>query len=177
MHVLQAYTIKFSGLELGLHTFEYQLDKTFFKHFDFSEFEKENLKGKVTLDKKPNRLDLLFEVLGTVEVLCDVSGNPFTMPIQNNIGLIVKFGDELNDSNEEILILPHGEFELNFAQYLYECTVLAVPLKKVDPDLENSKEGRAMLDKLNELSPQSHAESSREENMDPRWDKLKDLLN
>lgn len=177
MHVLQAYTIKFSGLELGIHTFEYQLDKTFFAHFDFEEFEEENLKGKVVLDKKPSRLEVFFQVSGTAEVLCDVSNTPFTMPIDNDLELIVKFGDEFDNSNEDILILPHGEFELNVAQYLYECTALAIPLKKVNPALQDSKKGRAILNKLDELSPQGQEDNKSEEETDPRWDKLKDLLN
>ncbi len=177
MHVLQAYTIKFSGLELGIHTFEYQLDNTFFAHFDFEEFEKEDLKGKVVLDKKPSRLEILFEVSGTAQVLCDVSNALFTMPVENSLSLIVKFGDELDNSNEDILILPHGEFELNIAQYLYECTALAIPLKKVNPALQDSKNGRAMVHRLDELSPQGQIDNKDEEETDPRWDKLKDLLN
>jgi uncharacterized metal-binding protein YceD (DUF177 family) len=122
-------------------------------------------------------MELVFEVKGDVEVRCDVSNKAFTMPIDNKLDLIVKFGDERNDDNEDILILPHGEFELSVAQYLFETTVLAIPLKKVDPDLEKSAEGRAMLEALEKLSPSSEEQNKEETETDPRWDKLKGLLN
>ena len=36
---------------------------------------------------------------------------------------MVKFGDEYNDENDDILIVPHGEYEINIAQYIYELIV------------------------------------------------------
>ena len=43
-----------------------------------------------------------------------------------NINLIVKFWEVYNDENEELLILPHGEYEFNIAQYIYETIILSV---------------------------------------------------
>ncbi len=179
MKTLKAYTIKFSGLELGTHTYDYQLDNAFFKHFGFSEFEQAGLSAKVHLEKKSNRLELLFSISGTVEVRCDVSNKVFEMPLSTELELLVKFGDRYDDSHEDILVLPQNEYELNISQYLYEGVAVAVPLKKVDPSLEESEEGREMLSKLKEYSPQAQIDSEEkdQENTDPRWDKLKDLLN
>ena len=58
-----------------------------------------------------------------------------------------------NDDNEEILILPHGEHELNVAQYIYEMIVLAMPIKKVHPGVEDGYIQSDILEKLKELSP------------------------
>lgn len=178
MKALKAYTIKFSGLELGTHDFEYQLDRVFFDHFEFTEIEDGVLTGTVRMEKKTNRLEMLFSISGAVTVRCDVSDQPFQMPLQNQIELIVKFGDDYDDSNEDILILPHGEYEVNVAQYLYEAVVLGLPLKKVNPKLEDTPEGREMLQQLEAYSPESEKEEKNEEQeADPRWNKLKDLLN
>jgi hypothetical protein len=35
------------------------------------------------------------------------------------MNLIVRFGEAFNNDNEELLILPHGEFEIDVAQYIY----------------------------------------------------------
>jgi uncharacterized metal-binding protein YceD (DUF177 family) len=49
---------------------------------------------------------------------------------------------------------------------------LAVPLKRVHPDVENGTMQSDILDKLNELSVDSE---KKEEKTDPRWDALKNI--
>jgi uncharacterized metal-binding protein YceD (DUF177 family) len=50
--------------------------------------------------------------------------------------LLVRFGDIYND-NEELLVLPFGEFELDIAQYIYEMIALSVPLRRVHPGVQD----------------------------------------
>ena len=68
---------------------------------------------------------------GFVNVNCDVSYVPYSHAIQSVFSLVVKFGPEYNDDNESILVIPHGAYEVNVAQYIYELIVLAVPLKRI----------------------------------------------
>ena len=42
-------------------------------------------------------LELAFKATGTVNVNCDVTNEPFELPIEGNLNLIVKFGHEYND--------------------------------------------------------------------------------
>lgn len=171
MKNLKEYNIKFSGLKLGTHSFEFQLDDKFFEHFEYSEFTRPRIKADVDLIKKENGLEVKAVVKGVVEILCDISGEPFDLPIEGDFSLLVKFGEEYNDSNEEILILPHGEYQLYVGQYLYETTALAIPLKRVSPEVQNGEKGKEVLNKLEDLK------GGEDESTDPRWDKLKDLLN
>jgi uncharacterized metal-binding protein YceD (DUF177 family) len=89
---------------------------------------------------------------------------------------VVKFGESYNDDNEEILIIPHGEYQINVAQYIYELIVLAVPIKKVHPGIEDGSLDSDILKKLKELSPKEKTEDKNTEETDPRWDTLKKLL-
>jgi uncharacterized metal-binding protein YceD (DUF177 family) len=41
-----------------------------------------------------------------------------------------------NNDNEE-LVLPFGEFELDIAQYIYEMIALSVPLRRVHPGVQD----------------------------------------
>ena len=95
--------------------------------------------------------------------------------IQNEFNLVVNFGQEYNDENIDILIIPHGEYELNIQQYLYELIALAVPTKRIHPGVENGTLDSEILKKLEELSPKQ-AEDKISEDIDPRWNKLKNLL-
>jgi uncharacterized metal-binding protein YceD (DUF177 family) len=76
-----------------------------------------------------------------------------------------------------LLILPHGEFEVDIAQYIYEMIVLSVPLRRVHPGIKDGSLKTEALTKLNELTiKEQKKEIKKEENIDPRWDKLKQLL-
>ena len=113
MNKRKEFIIPFVGLKLGKHQFEYQINNSFFEIFDFSEFEKSNIKVNVVLEKKANLLELDFKHKGTVQVPCDLTGEEFDLPIKGKIKLIVRFGETFNNDNEELLILPFGEFELD----------------------------------------------------------------
>jgi len=173
---LKAYTIPFVGLKIGSHQFDYQIDNTFFEHFEYDEFHKADVKVDLELEKKSTLLDLHFQFNGTVNVNCDLTNEPYDQPISGNFDLVVKFGQEYNDEEEDLLILPHGSYEVDVAQYIYESIVLAVPAKRVHPGVADGTLKSEALDKLEELSLNNQAEQSDEDQTDPRWDDLKKLL-
>ncbi len=176
MRELKAYTIQFVGLKVGKHHFDYEIDNTFFKDFEYEEFNDANLKVNLLFEKKTTLLELAFEVSGSVNVNCDITNEPYDQRIEDTFKLVVKFGESYNDDNEEILIIPHGEYQINVAQYIYELIVLAVPIKKVHPGIEDGSLDSDILKKLKELSPKEKTEDKNTEETDPRWDTLKKLL-
>ena len=116
---------------------------------------------------------LTFVAKGTVNVTCDVSGETFDQEINGDLSLIVRFEDEFNDENEEILILPYSAFQINVAQYIYEMVVLNVPSRRVHPKvLDGTLESEA-LERLDTLRVTKEKPT---EDVDPRWDKLKSLI-
>ena len=173
MKMLKEYEISFFGLKEGLHRFEYKVDKEFFEFFKYDEFREANIDIELEFRKKSNMLELHFSGGGIVNVSCDVSNEPFDLPLEGQLDLVVKFGEHYDDDNDEVLILPHGEHQMNVAQYIYEMMVLAVPSKKVHPGIEDGSLKSEILEKLEELSPESKKDI---EETDPRWDELKKLL-
>ena len=176
MRKLKDFTIPFVGLKQGNHQFEYEIDNEFFEHFEYDEFNSANIRIDLLLEKKSTMLELTFKASGTVNVFCDLTNEPYDQPIDSELFLVVKFGESYNDDNEDLLILPHGEYEVNVAQYIYELVVLAVPSKRIHPGVLDGSLKSEVLDKLEELSPKEK-ESKEEEDIDPRWNKLKNLLN
>jgi uncharacterized metal-binding protein YceD (DUF177 family) len=177
MRKLKEFTIPFVGLKQGRHQFEYEIDNKFFEHFEYDEFNSADIKVDVLLDKKSTMMEFTFNASGTVNVYCDLTNEPYDQPIDSELFLVVKFGEEYNDENEDLLILPHGEFEVNVQQYIYELIVLAVPSKRVHPGVLDGSLKSEVLEKLEQLSPREKEEIKAEEDIDPRWDKLKNLLN
>ena len=176
MKPLKEFNIQFIGLKLGDHHFEYDIEKKFFEEFEYDEFNDVNLKINLVLNKKTTLLELHFEVSGTVNVNCDLTNEPFNQEINNDFDLVVKFGNEYNNDNEDILIIPHGEYEINVAQYIYELIVLSVPSKLVHPGVKDGTLDSEILKKLEELSPKDLDTKNDNKETDPRWNTLKKLL-
>lgn len=175
MKQLDEFLIPFAGLKLGKHQFEFQIGKSFFEDFNYDEFDDVHVKVNVILEKKSTLLELTFKHQGTVNVLCDLTGEPFDLPIKGKINLVVKFGEEFNNDNEDLLILPHGEHQLDVKQYIYEMIVLSVPQKKVHPGVKDGSLQTPALEKLKSLSV-GEPKAEKESETDPRWDQLKKLL-
>ncbi len=180
MKVTNEFLIPFVGLKLGKHQFEYQINKEFFEDYDYDEFEACDIKVNIVLEKKSTMLELHFKHKGTIHVPCDLTSEMFDFPIKGKIKVIVQFGEDFNDDNEELLILPFGEHQVDVKQYIYEMIALSIPLKKIHPGIKDGTLKSEALDKLNELKVNSKepkkTDSKEEETTDPRWDQLKKLL-
>jgi uncharacterized metal-binding protein YceD (DUF177 family) len=173
---LKQFNIPFIGLKQGKHLFEYEIDNTFFEAFGFNEFNNSSLKIELDFDKKSSLFELDFKLSGNINIDCDISLEPYEQEIKGNLPLIVKFGPEYNDDNDEILIIPHEHYEINVSQIIYELIILSVPTKKVHPKVLDGTKDSEALNKLRELEIKGNKSSNKEENIDPRWDKLKNLI-
>jgi uncharacterized metal-binding protein YceD (DUF177 family) len=177
MKPLKEFTIPFIGLKIGTHHYDYKIEKAFFEHFEYEDFNDANVKVDVNLLKNTTLLELNFKISGTVNINCDITNEPFNQDIENEFDLVVNFGDEYNDENIDILVLPHGAYEINIQQYIYELIVLSVPIKRIHPGVEDGTLSSDILEKLKELSPKLDDEQKEDnKEIDPRWNTLKKLL-
>ena len=167
------FNIPFSGLKQGKHKFDYKIENKFFESFGYDEFNDAKIDLHVVLNKMSTMLELEMQAEGSVNVDCDTSREPYDQKFSGTLELVVKFGEEYNDENDEILVIPHSEHQLNIAQFVYEMLVLAVPQKRVHPGVIDGTLESEALKKLEELSPKE--ERDNKEDNDPRWDELKKL--
>jgi uncharacterized metal-binding protein YceD (DUF177 family) len=173
MKHLKEFNIQFVGLKEGSHLFEYEINNKFFEDFNYDEFESSSIKISLDFIKKSTLLELTFAAQGNVEVPCDVTNELYNQDVQGDFRLVVNFGPEFNDDNEELLILPHEAYEFNVAQFIYELIVLSVPSKRVHPKVLDGTMDSEALNKFEELEIK---EVKTVEKTDPRWDKLKNLI-
>ena len=176
MKALKAYTIPFVGLKIGTHHFDYEIDNTFFEHFEYDEFHSADVKVALEFEKKSTLLELRFSFDGTVNLNCDLTNEAYDQPIEGTFDLVVKFGQEFNDEEEDLLILPHGSYEVQVEQYIYESIALAVPAKRIHPGVADGSLKSEALERLEELSLNKEANNTDDDQTDPRWDDLKKLL-
>ena len=170
MKDLKEFNIPFVGLKEGKHLFQYKIDNTFFELYDYNEFEKSSINVTLEFVKKSTLFELEFTASGTVNVPCDVTNEYFDLEITATLPLVVKFGQEYNNDNEEILILPHEVYQFSVAQFIYEMVVLGIPNKRVHPKVLDGTMETEVLEQL-EIKEEKTVETT-----DPRWDKLKNLI-
>ena len=173
MEKISAFLIPFIGLKDGVHLFDFIVTNEFFEGYNFLDFKKADVKVNLVFEKKTTMLNLHFKASGRVNVPCDLSNEPFDLSISSDFPLVVKFGDTDNRNEDELLILPHGSHQIDVAHYIYEMIVLSIPQKKIHPGIKNGTLKSDVLEKLKDLDPQKNPFLDK---IDPRWDKLKDLL-
>ena len=151
MEELKEFTISFAGLKLGEHRFDFDIDNSFFAHFEYKEFNEASIKADLLLVKKATLLELNLDFKGTVNVACDVSNEPYNQEVSGSYRFVVKFGDEFDDSEEDIIIIPHGSHQINIQQQVYESIVLSIPQKRIHPGVEDGTLDSEILKKLEEF--------------------------
>ena len=195
MGKFNAYNIPLKSLSPGKHEFSYVLDNTFFNDIDGEEFKKGNIKANVTV-KKPTvsqgAYELSFAMSGIVKVPCDRCLDDVEIPVEYNGNLFVKLGKNYSEESDDIIIIPE-EDELNIAWFFYEFAVLSLPMKRIHPSGKCNKAVSGKLKKHTAVSSDSDGEDGEdtdfndadfdfeyesepeEKDIDPRWDKLKDI--
>jgi len=176
LKALKQFSIPFTGLKLGKHQFDFEIDKSFFDAFEYSLVKDGLLKVDVELDKQETMLILHFHILGTIQLNCDKCLAEFGQKIEINERQIVKFAeDELESDDLEIIVLNRKESELDVSEMIYEFINVAIPYinncyqagqgQTCDPEMI------ATLEKLSSGAITDEEEKSD----DPRWAALKKL--
>jgi uncharacterized protein len=169
MDYLRQFVISFGGLKPGLHQYIYDIDDLFFDQFEYSEIKKGRVKILVDLEKDEKMLVLKFHVDGNVEMPCDRCNQLFILPLKGEEQLIIKFGNDYHEENEEVQIIPEGETQVDVSPFIYEYMHLLLPIRRVHPDDE---EGHSLCD------PEVIKRIEERETIsepDPRWEVLKKL--
>jgi len=174
---LQQYHIPFTGLKPGKHHFEFEVDDTFFREFEYSLVKNGELKVELEMDKQETMLILNFYITGNIFLTCDLCLAGFPLRIESTERQIAKFSNDnnLEDDTEEIIVLSKNEHEIDVSKLIYEYINLAVPYINRCEDEGNTKwcDGE-MIEKLNSLSEQKEEKN---EPADPRWEALKKIKN
>lgn len=153
-------------------TFEFHLEDTFFQDFPSSEWNSGDVRVLVHSHKRIDGISFDFEINGKIEVVCDRCLANFSMEIEANEQLFVKFGEETDELDDNVIVIPREESQLDIGQFLYEYLILALPMQKIHPDNDDGSSScdREMINKLDMHLLQE------EESTDPRWDELKKLM-
>ncbi|TDQ10089.1 uncharacterized metal-binding protein YceD (DUF177 family) [Pedobacter metabolipauper] len=173
---LKQFSIPFTGLKIGKHLFDFEVDNNFFDAFEYSLVKKGSLNVAVELDKQETMLILQFRINGTIVLDCDKCLAEFNAPLEVQERQIVKFAeDELESDDLEIISLSKKESEIDVSALIYEFITVSVPYIKIcEQNGDGQKCDQEMIARLESLAVGSQ-EEEQEQSDDPRWAALKKL--
>lgn len=174
------YSIPLTGLKEGSHIYEFEIDSDFFAGFEGSEIGAGELSAVVTLVKRSSHMELEMALRGSVEVECDRCLEPYMQRVETKGRLLIKDGNQWEEVDDEVLIIPHGESQLDLSQLIYEFAHLGLPIKRLHPEDDEGYSG-CDPDMLERIDGFTDDDREGDEKYDPRWSDLgklkEDLLN
>lgn len=177
MKDLVQYVIPVSGLKTGVHEYDFQVDKTFFKYFEGSLIEDGNIHLKMNLDKRSDLYVVHFDFEGTVKAECDRCLVTIDLPISGHQRLLVKlFEEDSAEEDSDVIYLPAHTQKWDISRLVYEYISLSLPMIKVY-DCEEDENPVCDEDMLRYLDIEEEEEHSDEDTppSNPIWDQLKGL--
>ena len=182
------YKIPLKSLPEGTQNYEYHLDDQFFKNIDGPEVQRGSVDVVLSVKRTGGTFELKFAINGIILIPCDRCLDNMDFEVATNEHLYVKFGSEYSEENDDVVIVPEAEGEINIAWFLYEFIALTIPLKHVHPAGKCNKTMSMKLKKHSARSAddgdeddngifddESDADDMTNEETDPRWDELKKL--
>nr|WP_246206004.1 DUF177 domain-containing protein [Fulvivirga aurantia] len=165
------YNIDIFKLSNETHNYQFEIDSAFFELFPEQIVEQGAGSVDIELIKSDTLIDLKFDINVTVRLECDRSLEPFDHKITSTRGLILKFGEEEEEIDDEMVIIPRDKQRINLAQYIYEFIGLAIPMKKLHPKFDNEDDS----DEIVYTSDKEEEKQDNNEAIDPRWQALRKL--
>ena len=163
------YNIDIFKLPNGAHQYEFDFDDAFFGLFEEPLVEKGSGKVNLNLTRTSSFIELSFDIVGKIELICDRSLDPFWFPLKLSDNLMLKFSDRWEEISDEVIMMPRDEQTINVVQYVYEFIGVAIPMRKLHPRFKDDE------NEDDDLFYSSDNDDTNDDSIDPRWGKLKDL--
>ena len=129
------FIIPLNGLAVGKTEFFQHAGKEFFEGFGNDEILDADLRIRILIEKSGRYIGVDCDVEGCVTVECDRCLDMLEMPVDTQVRLSVKFGEEdesqINqDGEREVIFLKEDDTELDMNQIIYDYACLALPMQR-----------------------------------------------
>ena len=130
------FIIPLNGLASGESRFSWHAAKEFFDSFENAEILDADIDIEVRVEKSGRYLGVDCEISGEVTVECDRCLDELLLPVDIEDQLVVKFSEEEEGFDGEVMWLNPADGQLDLMDWLYETVLLALPYQRVHASLE-----------------------------------------
>lgn len=176
MSGLKPYNIPVKTAGLGVHNYDFEIDRDFFKNYEDSPIEDGEFHVALIMDKKPNIIELNFNIEGSFKSPCDICLAEISIPAKGENRILVKYSEVERAEEEEIIYITTDEPFVNVANLIYEFIVLSIPIsKRIDCEANDYQYcDQKVLEYLDQLEIENLEEDEDEDDRNI-WDSLKDI--
>ena len=167
----EQFKIDLKALKQDETPLQWELDNNFFQQLEGAQLQSGSLHVSGSIRKTVGFFELNLHSVGTVEVTCDRCLEPMSQPIEADLSTTVKLGTE-DSYDDEVITVDETRPVLDTAWLIYESIALAVPIRHVHQPGDCNV---AMSEKLERLSAARSSDADAQDDIDPRWAKLKNL--
>lgn len=139
------YEIDLASLKEGSSEFDFRISKEFFEKMENSDILDADVDVHLDINKRHGGYELKFATEGTLTVPCDRCLDPLQIPADADYDLVIRYGEEYDDSKDNLLVLPYSRTRFDVAPVIYDTLMLTIPLRCVHPDGECNPEMTARL--------------------------------
>ena len=129
------FIIPLNGLTAGKNEFFIHAGKAFFESFENEEILDADLQIRILVEKSGRYIGIDCDIEGEVTVECDRCLEMLQMPVDEQVRLSVKFGEEESeigqDAEREVIFVKEDDTELDMSQIVYDYACLALPMQRV----------------------------------------------
>ena len=136
MNTNKDYVIPFKGYKTGVHELDGPGGDALLESVGDEAMIGAEAVARVTMTKGASLLTLDVTVSGEVTVECDRCLDPLKLPVEIEDTLVVKFSEDEEGFDGEVLWLNPADAELDMREWLYETVLLALPYQRVHESIE-----------------------------------------
>ena len=187
MRKLTEMKLTFSSLPIGKQDFNYHIDGKFFNEIEASEVRSGSVDVALCVTHSQEGIyELDFVCNGIIIIPCDRCLDDMEHQVDTSYHLTVKMGDALDESIDNVLVIPSSWRTLDLSPIVRDTVLLTIPMMHAHSPGDCNQE---MLGRLSEhtpqsfnsdedflQAPQSEQSATGEDDIDPRWAALKQLL-
>ncbi len=133
---MKEYDVDLVSLTEGHHEENFHIDKKFFESMENEDILGADVDVELDIDKRHDSYNCRFHFEGTLEVPCDRCLEPVSQEVDTDYDVVVRYGEDYDDSGDNVLVLPYSATRLNVAGIIYDTLLLTIPLRCVHPEGE-----------------------------------------
>ena len=150
MEQIGLYKIAYKGLKVGSYDFDFKVDSALFEAYETEEIKGGDCVVRVQLNRSEAMLELNVSIEGEVICECDRCLEDCPIAIDYNGDLVVKFSEETDFYDGDVMWISPAEDMLDLTHYIYESIVLSLPYSRVHEDGECNPEMLASFTEISE---------------------------
>ena len=150
MEQIGLYKIAYKGLKVGSYDFDFKVDNALFEAYETEEIKGGDCVVRVKLNRSEAMLELKVTIEGEVICECDRCLEDCPIAIDYDGDLVVKFSEETDFYDGDVMWISPSEDMLDLTQYIYESIVLSLPYSRVHEEGECNPEMLASFQEISE---------------------------